>query len=89
MCDLKLDGQILRSAEHAYQWLKCTELNEPRLAERIFNVPTAREAKNLVNEIDQQTFKQWLPHSINAMKTVLMAKFNSNPELHSLIHVMQ
>ena len=47
MCDVKIWNQTSKSAEHAYQWCKASELLNNDLAEKIIKAPYAKDAKAL------------------------------------------
>ena len=50
-CKITFGGQEFNSAEHCYQWLKCTELMEPEPAERVFKAPSAALAKQISSQM--------------------------------------
>ena len=50
MCKLRIWGNRLASAEHAYQWYKCIELNKFDLAEKVIMAPYAKDAKALTSD---------------------------------------
>ena len=77
-CDIKLDGQVFKSAEHCYLWHKCTDLMEPELAERVFSASTPEEAKRISTELGtQKDLTDWDNKKIDIMRKILLAKLDS------------
>ena len=77
--DVHMDGQTFKSAEHAYLWYFCIELNEPGVAERVFNASTATQAKTISRELhDGRDFSSWSAKKLSIMKNVLCAKAKSS-----------
>ena len=74
-CKITFDGQAFNSAEHCYQWLKCTELMEPELAERVFKAPSAALAKQISSQMPvDKILTDWNNKKLDVMKKVLLAK---------------
>ena len=77
-CDIKLYGQVFKSAEHCYLWHKCTDLMEPELAERVFSASTPEEAKRISTELGtQKDLTDWDNKKIDIMRKILLAKLDS------------
>ena len=77
-CDIKLDGQEFRGAEHCYLWHTCTDLMELELAERVFSASTPEEAKRISTELGtQKNLTDWDNKKIDIMRNILLAKLDS------------
>ena len=76
MHDIFVWGINFKSAEHAYVWKKCKDLNENQLAQMVLNVPSASKAKEMAGELDPANVKKWYDadEHIKTMKAVLSAK---------------
>ena len=78
---ISMDGMFFRSTEHAYLWYMCTELDEPKLADRVMRAPTAAIAKQVSRDIPSTKNKtKWNNKKIDVMKCVLEAKANQSTE---------
>lgn len=76
-CTFKLYNHEWRSAEHAYQALKCT--NEIDFL-KIKNAPTPAKAKQLAKKVELRS--EWNDEfKIKVMKEVLKEKFTQNVDL--------
>ena len=79
MCELHIWGHTFASAEHAYQWYKCTELNKFDLAEKVIMAPYAKDAKALTRDaFTKDEMETWSKKKINIMREVLAAKADSS-----------
>lgn len=77
--EMKMDGLTFPSSEHAYLWSFCLEMNEPELAERVFNAPSPPAAKAISKEMStNKIFTEWTNTKLNVMKKVLAAKAETN-----------
>ena len=80
MCDIDVFGQSFKSAEHAYQWKKATDANEPHLAVQIKRAIHAGRAKGLSKAIPEEFCKVWENNSLEAMEEIITAKSQQVPE---------
>ena len=77
---ISLDDQEFKSAEHAYLWYYCTEVNEPEIAEQVFRAETAAEAKRLSRNLPYgKDFSLWNEKKLSIMKRILEAKAKCSP----------
>lgn len=79
--EITMDGVKYASAEHAYQWLFCVEMNEPELAERVYQAASAADAKSTAKQMPtNKIYTEWSKNKLSMMKKVLKAKAESNKE---------
>jgi ribA/ribD-fused uncharacterized protein len=85
-CDVEVGDQIQKSSEHAFQWVKATDLNYSELAERILNAEHAGSAKNLSKEIPEEESERWSKdHGIETMKRILKAKLIDSVDFYTAL----
>ena len=78
MCDVKIWNQTFKSAEHAYQWCKATELLNNDLAEKIIKAPYAKDAKALATDaFSYDEMQTWSKIKLKMMRDILAAKATS------------
>ena len=80
MCDIDVFGEHFNSAEHAYQWKKAIDANEPHLAVQIKRAVHAGKAKGLSKAIPDEFCKQWEENSVEVMQEIITAKIHQVPE---------
>ena len=81
--DIKYKDISFKSAEHMYQYYKCTQLSQNNLADEVKEAITSMIAKNLASTITNTS--KWTNHSIPVMRVVLQAKAGSCPEFKSVL----
>ena len=52
-CNIKLQGEVFKSGEHAYQWMKASSPGHSDLAGKIQLAETPRESKQIVESLSQ------------------------------------
>ena len=78
-CEIEYNEMSFKSSEHLYQYLKCTELEMPQLANQVKEAENAFQAKRLTSMIDSEKIKKhWNDKKYTVMLDVLIAKLNSN-----------
>ena len=67
ICTITIDNIKFRSAEHAYQWRKCTHANRTDLGDRILAAGTPADTKSIASELksNENIIESW-----NDIKTV-------------------
>lgn len=66
-CDVKFDGVVYPSAEHAFQAAKCANLKQ---RESILNVKTPAHAKSLGRQIHLKS--NWNSERLNVMEKIVI-----------------
>ncbi|NET97589.1 NADAR domain-containing protein [Okeania sp. SIO1H2] len=84
LCKIKFEGVIYRSAEHAYQFIKCEFFHRNKLAEIAKNKQTAAQAKACVGGLGRNN-SGWQNYKKGLMERILIAKFDSVPEFRDAL----
>ena len=74
-------GKKFKSAEHAIQWTKASDLGLNNIAQWIRNAKHAGVAKAISTDISIENSKQWEDSSQSIMQEILKNKFTQNPDL--------
>jgi ribA/ribD-fused uncharacterized protein len=75
-CEVKHDGIVYPSAEHAYQASKTDSIPE---RERIASLPTASAAKKAGRSL--KMYSGFEANKVDTMRSIVFKKFAQNPEL--------
>lgn len=76
-CQLRIDGQIFKSTEHAYNYLKCTHHGLTQLAQDVKQQPTSYKAMNLGKGVTENA--EWLNKRIEVMERLVKSKVEQVP----------
>ena len=76
-CQLRLEGMVYRSSEHAYQCYKAKCVGDPKLLKSIYCARTGAQAKLLSKhlELKGESRTEWLQYRVAVMKRVLEIKY--------------
>ena len=72
-CKMKMDGLLFPTSEHAYQWHACMEHINTELGEKVMNVKSSCDAKQIVAQLKGDVIG-----GVFAMKRVLIVKADSS-----------
>ena len=86
MCYMSMFNNQFRSAEHAYQWCKCTYFELYDMAEQVLGSKTPRQAKQTTRAIFPEFLSLWNYEKRGACLKCLKPKHNHvrHSEIHSL-----
>ena len=77
-CEVRVFGMVHKSAEHAYQFAKATQVGKDKVAERIFEAQTAFQAKTEASYLPFNP--HWEDHKVKVMQDILSAKAKCSKE---------
>ena len=87
LCKLAYENTFFKSAEHAYQHVKCNFFDKHETAEQIMSTPSARIAKSIAEDAthDLAKLELWKTHNVDIMMKVLECKAESYPAFKNAI----
>ena len=80
-CDVLFRGKKIKSAEHAIQWTKASDLSLNNIAQLKRDAKHAGVAKAISRDIPIENSKQWEESSQSIMQEILKNKLTQNPDL--------
>ena len=78
--DFQMDGILMKSAEHAFQYYKAKTFGDEEIAEKILKAKSAQSAKSFGKKVKNFNEEVWNAKKDDVMKQIVRAKF-SVPEL--------
>lgn len=84
-CEIKYQGQIFKSSEHAYQWSKTKTLGHADLADRIQLADTPAQSKKITEVLNNTDLENWGTIKMSNMESILRAKMKCCAEFRKAL----